>query len=305
MMFAYLLDTILPFFAIGALGFLLGRRGNFDVSMAVAINKFVMHVAVPALIISFMSEFSFTEINFRLLGGYLFSEVTIFILAILITRLICKYDWKEAVLIGATVALTNHLLFALPIGEQIYDETSVLPMISIITMDGLLLFTATLVFMDILTSNGKNWQNTCIKIAKNPPILAIFLGLVISIKEISLPAGLDLFFESLGNSASPALLFSLGVMLSQFSLRNRKPLVWTMVCLKLIIHPLLAYFIFQFLLDLTPEELGPAMLVAAAPCGIMGFMFALNYKVDTQTISSAILYTSIGSLATLTLAANL
>ena len=75
MMFAYLLDTILPFFAIGALGFLLGRRGNFDVSMAVAINKFVMHVAVPALIISFMSEFSFTEINFRLLGGYLFSEV--------------------------------------------------------------------------------------------------------------------------------------------------------------------------------------------------------------------------------------
>ena len=70
-------------------------------------------------------------------------------------------------------------------------------------------------------------------------------------------------------------------------------------------HSSISIVIFQFLLDLTLEELGPAMLVAAAPCGIMGFMFALNYKVDTQTISSAILYTSIGSLATLTLAANL
>ena len=304
-MFVYLLDTILPFFAIGALGFLLGRLGNFDVSSAVAINKFVMHVAVPALIISFMSEFSFNEINFRLLGGYLIAEVTIFILAILITRLICKYTWKEAVLIGATVALTNHLLFALPIGKQIYDETSVLPIISIITMDGLFLFTATLVFMDILTSNGSNWQKTFIKIAKNPPILAIFIGLVISIREISIPVGVRLFFETLGNSASPALLFSLGVMLSQFSLRNRKPLVWTMVYLKLIIHPLLAYVIFQYWLALTPKELGPAMLVAAAPSGIMGFMFALNYKVDTQTISSVILYTSIGSLTTLTIVANL
>ena len=78
-----------------------------------------------------------------------------------------------------------------------------------------------------------------------------------------------------------------------------------MVCLKLITHPLLAYFIFQFLLDLTPEEQGPEMLLAAAPRGIIGFMFALNYKVDTQTTSSAILYTSIGSLAKLTMVTNL
>lgn len=304
-LFIYLIDTILPFFGIGALGFLLGRLGSFDVYTAMAINKFVMHVAVPALIIKFMSAISIYEINFSLLRCYLVAEVIIYVGSILVARLVFRRDLAEAVLIGATIAMTNHLLFVLPIGEQIYGETSVLPIVSIITMDGLILFTATLVTMDILTSEDSEWQKTVKKICKNPPIVATFIGVIVSSAEIYIPEGIDLFLGSLGNSASPALLFSLGVMLSICNSRNRNPLVWILVILKLLIHPLLVYFLLCVARDVKPNELGPAMLVAAAPCRIMGFMFALNYKVDTKTISSAILYTSIGSLVTLTFAANI
>jgi predicted permease len=49
----------------------------------------------------------------------------------------------------------------------------------------------------------------------------------------------------------------------------------------------------------------PAMMVAAAPCGAMSFVLALNYKVRVDAISRAILYSSIGSLVTITLAAVL
>jgi len=46
-------------------------------------------------------------------------------------------------------------------------------------------------------------------------------------------------------------------------------------------------------------------MVAAAPCGVMAFMLALNYGVRVDAIAKAILYTAIGSLLTVTLAAGL
>jgi len=47
------------------------------------------------------------------------------------------------------------------------------------------------------------------------------------------------------------------------------------------------------------------MMVAAAPCGAMYFMLALNYGVRVDTIARAVLYSSIGSLVTITVSASL
>ena len=44
-----LLNGVLPVFGIGALGYMFGLRGTFDLSMAMALNKFVMFIAMPAL----------------------------------------------------------------------------------------------------------------------------------------------------------------------------------------------------------------------------------------------------------------
>ena len=44
-----LLNGVLPVFGIGALGYVFGLRRTFDFNMAMALNKFVMFVAMPAL----------------------------------------------------------------------------------------------------------------------------------------------------------------------------------------------------------------------------------------------------------------
>ena len=44
-----LLNGVLPVFGIGAVGYLLGLHGTFDFNLAMALNKFVMFVAMPAL----------------------------------------------------------------------------------------------------------------------------------------------------------------------------------------------------------------------------------------------------------------
>jgi predicted permease len=46
-------------------------------------------------------------------------------------------------------------------------------------------------------------------------------------------------------------------------------------------------------------------MTAAAPCGLMSFMLALNYKVSVNVIARAILISSVGSTLTISLAAAL
>ena len=58
-------------------------------------------------------------------------------------------------------------------------------------------------------------------------------------------------------------------------------------------------------MQLSPELRNPGVMIAAAPCGVMAFMLAMNYGVPVDTIARAILFSSVGSIVTVTLAASL
>lgn len=70
------------------------------------------------------------------------------------------------------------------------------------------------------------------------------------------------------------------------------------VAVKLILHPTIAYIIFVFLLALPIDLTKPALMVAAAPCGVMSFMLAINYGVKVDNIARVILLSSLLSLLT-------
>ena len=58
------------------------------------------------------------------------------------------------------------------------------------------------------------------------------------------------------------------------------------------------------MLFLLPVELTkPAVMVAAAPCGVMSFMLALNYGVKVDNIARVILISSLLSLLTISFVA--
>jgi predicted permease len=300
-----LLNGVIPVFAIGALGFILGRHLVFDFKMALALSKFVMFIAMPALAFQLLANVPLDAFNLVLLGGYLITELIMYAAGFLTARLIFKTDVMEAALLGLAISLTNHILFVLPIATNLFGEAAVMPMVAIISMDGLLAFSGSLILMDILASRGTTVSHTISKILRNPPLIAIALGLTTGSLGISLPSGFNLFVDFLGGTASPVLLFALGIILSQKSANKSLMLPVILSGLKLVVHPLLALVIFGSVLQLTPELRNPGVMVATAPCGVMAFMLAMNYGVRVDTISRAIFYSSIASLVTVTLAAEL
>lgn len=305
-MLNYLGTAVFPIFAIGAFGFLLGKMRTFDVAAAFSINKFVMFVCMPALCIEFLALAHVESFDFLLLFGYFLSEVILFSLGVFISKYIFRLLNSEALLIGLALALTNHVLFVLPIADELFEEAKTLTIISIITMDGLVIFSLTLIAMDILSNSDQPFSITIKAIFTNPPLVGIVIGLVVSLNNLELPRGIMFFLEKLGGTATPALLFSLGIMLSYQKKITPTKLIVSMSSLKLIIHPLLAWLIITLLFGgHYPEVHSTALMAAAAPSGVMAYMLAVNYNVSVDRISQIILYTSIGSLITVSMAATM
>ena len=299
------LNGVLPVFGIGVLGYVLGLRGTFDFNIAMALSKFVMFVAMPALGFQLLVNAPLDEFNLAMLGGYFVTELLMYAAGFLIARRVFKTDVMEAALLGLAIALTNHILFVLPIAITLFGEEVVTPIVSIISIDGILIFSGSLILMDVLATRDTSLRHTISKIIRNPPLIAMAVGLAAGSLGLAVPIGLDVFIDFLGGTASPVLLFALGTILSQRGSGARPMLPVTIAAMKLVAHPLLAAIIFTGVLQLTPEVRNPAMMVAAAPCGVMAFMLALNYGVRVDAIARAVLYSSIGSLVTVTLAAGL
>ena len=304
-MIDHFLNGVLPIFSIGALGFFLGRREIFNIEAAMVLNKFVMLIGVPSLIFLLLCKAPITEFNIQMLSGYFFTEVVLYLTGFLIAKFIFRRETKEAVLIGLCIALTNHVLFVLPIAEILFGEEYAKPIISIITMDGLILFAGTIILLDFLETKNLTFTDSFKKIILNPPLIAVLVGLVFGLSKSKIQVGVEVFLNAIAVSASPVLLFALGIILSRPYDGANLAIPLTMTFIKLIIHPIFAGIIFTAALALPTEFKNPAIMTAAAPCGLMSFMLALNYKVKVDVIARAILISSVGSTLTISLAASL
>jgi malonate transporter and related proteins len=299
------LGGVLPIFAIGAIGYVLGRLGTFDAAMASAINRFVFYVGIPSLLFRLLVRAPIEEFDLSLLAGFLISEITMYASGFFIGRYLFNTDLKEAVLLGLACALTNHIFFVLPIATTLFGEAAAAPIVAIITMDSIVLFVATLVIMDFMSSADASFTQVAGKIVRNPPVIATVSGLAIGLSDLVVPRSFDVFLEFAGSAAPPCALFAMGIVLSQRQEPGRAFLPVALTAVKLLIHPIIAWVLLVTLIDIPEAMITPTMMVAAAPCGAMAFVLALNYQVRVDVISRAILYSSVGGLVTITLAAAL
>jgi predicted permease len=302
-MLAALFNGVLPIFAISVIGYVCGRLKVFDFGSAMILNKFVMFIAVPILGFKLLSETSLFDVPIELLFGYLISETCVYLITFVVARKVFSLDVREAFLLGLAAALTNHVLFILPISEILLGKSANLPIVAIISMDGMLILSGAIIAMDIMTARDQEWRSTTIKIATNPPILGMIAGLIYGLSGLSVAPNVGIFISNISSTASPVLLFALGVILSAKQEEIIVSLSNLIVAVKLILHPIIAYFILSILFVLPVELAKPAVMVAATPCGVMSFMLAMNYGVKVDNIARVILISSLLSLLTISFVA--
>jgi predicted permease len=292
-------NPILPVFAIMLVGLFFGRRGFFDNASAQAINRFVFFVAVPALLFSLLSDAAFRQVDWRLLALYFLSEIILFVVGAALARRVFHRDWGEALLIGMASCFVNHVFFVLPIAQFLYGDQAAIPITAVIVVDTTVIFAGTIIGLEIASHRDEPLWKVGRFFLRNPVLVAIALGLAVNVLKLEMPAGIRTFCTFTGSAAAPAALFSLGVILAGAGGRGWDAVAVTTTGLKVLLHPLVAWLLFQGVTGVDRIGGEATLLIAAGPCGAMPFVLALQYRIASASIGRAIVYSTIASLFTL------
>lgn len=296
-----ILNTVFPLFALILVGFLAAKLKVLGADAVTALNKFVVWMALPALMFQAMAQISWDEIN---QPGYIATSVLsmalVFSVAYLLDR---KRPLADISLEGMAASYSNTGYMGIPLALMVFGD-AILPAVVlaiILTACGLFAFSIVLIEIDLHSDN--RWWTTASKVvtslARNPLVAAPLAGLLVALLQIPLPSGVYQFTTLLGAAASPCALVTIGLFLAHSGQATRRhSAVYRIVGLKLVLHPLITFVLVRWVFDMPPMWGNTAILLSALPVGTGPFMLAALYGREPATTSRAILVSTIVSVGT-------
>ena len=152
----------------------------------------------------------------------------------------------------------------------------------------------------VMMMSGERSLKSLVKVLTSPAIIAIVVGMLLFFFSITLPPLLSETFEMVGNLNTPLAMIVAGATIAQTDLLGvlKKPRVFLVAALKLLVIPLLCIVIFRFLpIDQTVEMTVTA--AAAAPSAAICTMMSLSYDRNAAYASEIFGLTTLLSIATM------
>lgn len=267
-----------------------------------SLNQFVLKIGLPALVftslsqtdITFGNELQLIAINFSFLVGILVLSFGIGHIFRIERRL---HDTLIICLMFSNVAYLG-----IPLLTQVFDQT-ILPQLSIII--AVYLFTLFGVGIGYLELSRHTTTSSLIKIVSkvlctNPILIAVFVGIMVNILNIPLPAIFTNALEMITFSITPIVLVIIGVFIGRStvgSLRDWYPVVLFSLATVLILPLIFYYGLIFFRMD--PNIHTISILESAMPLGITPFALANQYHLNQSFIARSIVLSTILSVLTL------
>ncbi|MBC9205896.1 AEC family transporter [Roseomonas aerophila] len=301
------LGVVFPVFALILLGYLARRRNVLGPDAMTELNRFVVWLALPALLFDIMSRTAWASLwqpGFVAafgLGSLLLFGVT----AALRAR--GPRHLADASLDGLNAAYPNTGYMGFPLCLMALGPES-LPLVTIATiLTVCVLFAAAIVCIEIGVQEERQPAKLAAKVgtalARNPLLVAPALGALASGTGLPIPDSVGSFLRLLGGAASPCALVALGLFLAQQGTVRGKDLNGTLllVALKLLALPVLVWLLATQVFRLPPLATHTAVLAAALPTGTGPFMLAEYYRRAARMTSATILFSTVLSLVTVSL----
>lgn len=298
------LNVLLPIFGLILVGYLCRRTNRLGPAAASEMNRFVVWLGLPALLFSLTAKAQWTQIwQPGFLLAFTGGMMAVFLLTLL-------YRWKtsgslvDASIDGLSAGYSNTGYIGIPLCVLVLGEDGLAPALIATLMVVCVLFGLALICIEVGLQRRKGLVAATLQVAaallKNPLVVAPLLGAAWGVSGVPLPVALDEFLRLLGAATVPCALVSLGLFLAQRQSGSVDG-TWPLVLLKLVLQPLVTAFIAFVLLDLPPFWAYAALLLSALPTGTGPFMLAEYYQRQAALVSRTILFSTLGSLLTLSL----
>ncbi len=299
--------VVLPVFIIIACGYVCGRWKLLGPTASSELNKFVVYLALPALLFLVMADSKWTALwQPGFIASYAIGGFAMFF-ATLGVRTARGQRLADASIDGLNAGYPNAGYIGFPLCAAVFGPKSLALVGVAAILTATVLFGVAIILIEIGLQTERRPHHLALKVARslcrNPLLAAPVLGVVWASSGIALPAPARSVLHLLSDAASPCALVSLGLFLTVPHAESRaaRPTAIAFSGLKLIGQPLVtaicAYGIFR--IGALPAAV--AVLIAALPTGTGPFMVAEFYRREAFVTSGTILISTVVSVVTLTL----
>lgn len=293
---------ILPMFAIVLAGWGLAATGILSQRVGEGLSEYVFAVAVPALIIQTLAQPNDgTAIHVGYWIAYFGGCALVWGLLSMLMQRRARSDGRTAVIGGFAASQSNTVFFGVPIILAVYGDAGKVPLFLLLAVHLPIMMTAATVLIE--RGDGGSIGTRLLEVGKrllrNPIILALFLGGVLRLAHVTLGGVTATLVKAFGDTASTCALFSLGVSMHQYKLRDGLGAAAAITVGKLLLHPLFVWLIAFHVFDMPAAYAGVATLFAAMPVGINSYLLALRYRSGEAAVSSAVVLSTIVSIVTI------
>jgi predicted permease len=294
-----------PIYLAILLGFSVTRYGLFSRADMRVFGKFVINLALPALLFNALSQRSVAEIlNLRYLAAYALASGLLLAGAFSWQRFVARRSMSlsSAVTMGmccSNSGFVGYPVALLTLGSSVAGVSLALNMV----VENLLLIPALLALADMDSDGKGSWQRAVIHTLKgllrNPMIIAIVAGVLASFVGLALPAPLARTVNLFSQASGALSLFVIGGSLVGLPVRGMLPTVAQIGLGKLVLHPLLMLGVLWWVVPMEDAHLRTAALLTCA-MPMLGIYAILSQRHGHEGVSSAaLLVTTFASFLTL------
>ena len=291
------LSITAPIFILIGLGFFSARIALVNRDQVRGMGTFVIYFALPALVFKALAERSLSEVlNGPYLAAYAMASLSLFGIGLLVARRWRGLNLSSSAILAMGMAVPNSGFVGYPIAVMVIGPTAALAMALGMLVENLLMIPLALAIAEAGRQGGQGWtvvRETALRLLRNPLIIAIVLGLGMSLLELRLPVVPARVIEMLAAASAPVALFVIGATLNGMKAGGMAADLAQTSIGKLILHPLLMFAALSLVPGIDPLLMVAGVLFASAPMlsvfPILGQRFGLEERCAAALVGCTVL----------------
>ena len=264
------------------------------------------NILLPLALIIYFWQVSFPQINsIGLIISFFASGIFISMTGFLISKQFLNFKTDDSALFGLASCFGNTVAMGIPLMYAVLGPINTIPYMILVFFHGIIHFSYTVIIIEVYRNRKKSiveiFYQILLGIIKNIVLFGMIIGFILNYSNLIVPSimkePLDIFVKL----ALPMVLISLGLALGNFKIRENIYGALLLTILKNFIHPIIAFCLAHFLLELDSLLVIIVTMAAALPSGSQSYYFAYRYNSLQAVVSSNVVLSTFVSFFTLSL----
>lgn len=301
-----ILAIVTPVFGLIAIGYLAGYFRILRPETGAGVSDFAFTIGLPAVLFRTIATAELGSVSpVAVLVSFFGAAWTAWLVSSLLTRYVLGRPALDAPAIAMSAVFGNTIMLGLPLSLQSFGAAAAAPMALILAVHAPLLWMTGTVHAEWLgdpesddkaENSGGAGQSSAMRVLKalgrdltrNPIVIAVMVGIVWRLTGISLPGPLDKTLALVAQAGVPSALIALGLNLVRFEIKGQMATLWSIVAVKLVLMPAMAWLLAVKVFQLPPAAAGVVVIFACVPTGANAFLFAVKHNRAVNSASGAV-----------------